>query len=172
MNFSIRIMKKLLIIISLLIYFVSCRENESKEKPITKKGLTVDTSLITILPYDTSLYWVFENCKQAELAEKDLKLIDSLFISCVEDYNKNISIKYPIEKDNCIIDLKKYKRQYIAVANNKGEKEVWINCFCGDWDKDSRLNPVLVMDGGKCYFNLKINLTTKQSYDLMINGEA
>ena len=60
----------------------------------------------------------------------------------------------------------------MPTINSKGEKEVWVNCFCGQWDKSSRTNPVIVMDGGNCFFNLKINLTTGQYYELIVNGEA
>ena len=31
---------------------------------------------------------------------------------------------------------------------------------------------IFVNDGGNCYFNLKINLTTGQYYELMVNGDA
>jgi len=71
-----------------------------------------------------------------------------------------------------VIDLKKYKRQYIAVINSKGEKEVWVNCFCDTWKKNWRKELIFVLDGGNCYFNLKINLTKGEYYDLMVNGDA
>jgi hypothetical protein len=73
-----------------------------------------------------------------------------------------------------VIDLKRYKRQYIGVTNEKGEKEVWINCFCIDphnpkmnWKKEF----VMVKGGGNCYFNLKVNLTTKKYYDFDTNSD-
>jgi hypothetical protein len=43
---------------------------------------------------------------------------------------------FKININHFIIDLKKYKRQYIAVTNSKGEKEVWVNCFCNTWRKN------------------------------------
>jgi len=68
--------------------------------------------------------------------------------------------------------LNEYKRQLVAVINGKGEKEVWVNCFCNrDWGR-YREEVLVADDGGACYFNIKINLTTKTSYDLMVNGEA
>lgn len=60
----------------------------------------------------------------------------------------------------------------MATINSKGEKVVWIDCFCRQWDKGSRTSPVIVTDGGNFYFNLKVNLTTEQYYELMVNGEA
>jgi len=57
--------------------------------------------------------------------------------------------------------------------NEKGEKEVWINFFCVHYEDSSwktfRFN---VMDGGNCFYNLKVNLATKEIYDVNINGYA
>ena len=104
-----------------------------------------------------------------------------LLSECIEKYNLDqqkqfdkINKEHPehrFNKSDFIIDLTKYKRQIIAVTNDKGEKEVWVNCFCNDanyWKKEI----VQVMDGGKCFFNFKINLTTKKYFDLRVNGEA
>jgi hypothetical protein len=40
----------------------------------------------------------------------------------------------------------KIQKQLIAATNNKGEKEVWVNCFCRIY---------LVEDGGNCFFILR-----------------
>ena len=37
-----------------------------------------------------------------------------------------------------------------------------------DWKKYS----IFIKDGGNCYFNLKINLATRQYYELRVNVEA
>lgn len=105
-----------------------------------------------------------------------------LLTKCIEDYNieqekqfREINHTYPEHKRDTkdfIINLTLYKRQYMAAINDKGEKVVWINCFCDQWDKHSRTSPYIVMDGGNCYFNLKVNLTKGMCYELMVNGEA
>ena len=148
----------------------------------------IDTSVIAIIPSDSSLDWVnylFNyKCKSAELNTNDLSNIASLLTDCIKQYNKsqekkinkikreNPKNKY--DKNNFIIDLKRYKRQYIAVANEKGEKEVWINCFCNDshnsninWKKEI----LMVKGGGNCYFNVKVNLMTKNYYDFKTNND-
>ena len=72
-----------------------------------------------------------------------------------------------------IIDLRKYYRQYIVTKNKKGEKEVWVNCFCSIQNMDYwKKQVVFVMDGGNCFFNLKINLSRKSYSDFEVNGEA
>ena len=78
---------------------------------------------------------------------------------------------YKFDKKNFVIDLKRYKRQYIAVTNGNGEKLVWINCFC-DEHPTWRTERVMVFDGGNCFFTLRVNLTTGMFYELMVHGEA
>jgi len=59
------------------------------------------------------------------------------------------------------IHLTDYKRQYIPSLNDTGQRVVWINCFCEAHGEDWKKNIVGldVMDGGNCFFNLKINLS-------------
>lgn len=71
------------------------------------------------------------------------------------------------------IDLQKYnyRTQLIAVRNKNGEKEVWVNSFCEIWGGERWKTQIMsVDDGGSCYFNFKINLTTKKYYNLEVNG--
>ncbi|SDD00270.1 hypothetical protein [Williamwhitmania taraxaci] len=142
----------------------------------------VDTSVIAVLPFDTTQYCVFKDSKPTNLTTDDLLKIEILLKKCINDYNpyherqfKEINDKHPeykLEKKSFIIDLVRYKRQYVAITNVKGEKEVWVNCFCATWNTDWRKDLILVEDGGNCFFNLKINLTTGQYYELMVNGDA
>ena len=163
----------------------SCRQtnSEPQKQETMINTIQIDTSVIAILPFDTTtLHWVFKSGKATDLTTDDLLKIDTILKKCIAHYNpdqerkfQEINDKHPeykLERKDFVIDLVHYKRQYLATINSKGEKEVWVNCFCGEWDIDSRTSPVLVMDGGNCYFNLKINLTTGQYYELMVNGEA
>lgn len=139
-----------------------------------------DTAVIAILPYDASQYWVFKECKPADLTNNDLKQIETILNECIKDYNpereiqfQEINDKHPelkLDKKNFVIDLTLYKRQYVAVLNSKGEKEVWVNCFCSNGNENWKENLVFVKDGGNCYFNLKINLTTGKYCELIVNG--
>jgi hypothetical protein len=142
-----------------------------------------DNSKIAILPFNNSSQsWIFKDRKQAEIVDTDFEKIEKILKECIEDYNpkqekrfNEINLDHPeykLRKDNFIIVLENYKRQYIVVTNPKGEKEVWINCFCqttnGNWKKEL----VLVKDGGNCFFNVIINLTTGKYHTLLINGDA
>ncbi|MDE3254991.1 MAG: hypothetical protein KGN97_03350 [Bacteroidota bacterium] len=177
-------MRKTLIIILTLFVANSCgqikTENKNQEKPTNT--IQIDTSIIAVLPLDTTLHWIFNTGKPADLTTDDFFKIETILKKCIDEYNleqekqfKEVNDKHPesnLYKKNFFIGLTGYKRQYMASINSKGEKEVWINCFCREWDKLSRTSPVMVKDGGSCYFNLKVNLTTGQYYELLVNGDG
>lgn len=144
--------------------------------------ISIDTSSITIIEFNTNYHWLFKSAKRSELNSKELKQIEKILTDSLIKYNskqqlqfQEISKKYPnadFNLSNFIIELERYKRQYVPVVNEKGEKEVWINCFCGKWGENGRTEVFEVEDGGNCYFNLKINLTTETIYDFMVNGDG
>jgi hypothetical protein len=173
-----------LVILVLTVSLASCGQKrvERKDRVLNSTPLQVDTSVIAVLPFDTAQYWVFKDCKPAKLTNGDFLKIENLIRDCIDNYNpvqernyNEITAKNPnlkIARNDFIINLTKYKRQYIAVTNSKGEKEVWINCFCDSWGKKWREELIFVLDGGNCYFNLKINLSHGEYYELMVNGDA
>jgi hypothetical protein len=186
------------ILIFIIISFCCC--GQKKTNTVVQEPNIADfpdTTKIAILPYDTiNCRWFFKDCSQAELTYEDFVTIESILKECIATYNmeeeahfKEMCNKYPqsasdIRRDS--IDLTRYWRQYIVVINPQGEKETFINFFCNqpediieDGDEirfvpsdrwKSRL--VVVMDGGKCYFQIIINLNTKKWYDFMVNGYA
>jgi len=179
-------MLKITLILLLVLNLMSCGQKQQKEKKIIveqkQTTIEIDTSVIAFLPFDTTEYWLFKDVKQSELSINELKVVEKILIDCIEKYNieqkkdfeelnKNHP-EYNFDIKQFVIDLKEYKRQYIAVINNNGEKEVWINCFCKTFTfgTDWRKKEVEVMDGGKCFFNLKINIDKKEYYDFMVNG--
>jgi hypothetical protein len=162
-------------------YAISCTQISKEE--IVGKPL-VDTSMVAIIPYDSTTQWVFEDGKPTELINSDLDKIEKVLEACINEYNitqqkryNEDKAKYPdyhLWKEDYIIDLKRFKRQYVVSINAKGEKEVYVNCVCDashiNWKKY-----ILIakdMEGGNCFFNLKINITKETYYDLMVNGEA
>ncbi|MFM2041010.1 MAG: hypothetical protein RLZZ493_1599 [Bacteroidota bacterium] len=141
-----------------------------------------DSSVIAILNNDSINYKVFKQGTTFTLSQKDMIEIDRLLNVSINEHNKNQEIifnekksKYPdfaFKKKNFIIDLKNYQRQYVAVKNVYGEKEVWVNCFCTTFDDSWKTDIYIVSDGGNCFFDLKINLDAKKYYDFMVNGDA
>ncbi|MEI6143837.1 MAG: hypothetical protein WCP85_31450 [Mariniphaga sp.] len=146
------------------------------------KNSFYNTSFIALIPFNERGNLFDKDCKSVNLTQEDFKNIDSLLNKFISDYNlikekefENVNSQRPelkISKSYFIIDLKRYKRQYIAVVNPKGEKEVWINCGCGFSEESWKHSRISVEDGGNCYFNLKINLFKKIVYDFMVNGVA
>lgn len=165
----------------------SCGQTITNEKnEITKsQRFNVDTSTIAIIKLDNTTnntFKLFKTVTETELTSEDIEKIEFILLDFLNDYNpkqervyNDIIEKNPnskIDKRHFIIDLGRYKRQYYATTNEKGEKEIWVNCFCDTWDKNWKEDLIFVFDGGNCYFNLKINLTTKEYYDVMVNGDA
>lgn len=166
-------MRESLTILTLLLFLTSYGQTGHGNYQKAKPSLTsADTSVIAVLPFDTAQTWLFKGCKQENLSTADFEMIDSLLTRCVDTYNKeqDLICKERKQIKNYLLDLKKEKRQYIAVINGKGEREVWVNCFCSKGNRNWKMEIILVEDGGVCYFNLKINLSTKRYYDLSVNG--
>lgn len=69
--------------------------------------------------------------------------------------------------------LCKYKRQYAGYVSDHGEKIVWVNSLCGkEFNQRIKKEIVVVLGGGACYWNLKINLQTGEIFDLVINNTS
>jgi len=181
-------MTKIISILFVVLNLMSCGQKRQKdnEKIIDQKStfieIQVDTSVIAVLPYDTTQYWIFKNAKQSDLSLSELKEIEIILENCIDKYNieqklrfeelNNKHPEYNFDINQFTIDLKRYKRQYISVINNKGQKEVWINCFCDTFGMNWKKEQIDVMDGGNCFFNLKVNISKKEYYDFMVNGVA
>jgi len=179
---------RIILTLFILLTIFSCgqtgnRIKENKETIETKfDSIFVDTASIAIIPFDATYSWLFEKAQPTDLNMEELKLIEKIVMDCVSKYNpeqkkqfEEISNKHPNENfrlNDFVIELNRYKRQYIPVINDKGEKEIWINCFCDTWNTDWKKEIIEVMDGGNCYFQMRINLTEKKYFDFMVNGVA
>ena len=181
-------MKKGIIIFLIFVCLSSYGQTNKDNKNINKvsKDVFIGDSTIAILPYN-SLHeldktYLFGKSKETNLTKTDIEEIEEILNKCIEEYNlkqekyynenKEELNKYNIKKERLMINLKKYKRQYIAIINNKGEKKVYINCFCVDFKRNWRKELVEVCDGGNCFFQLRINIKTKKYYSFNVNGDA
>ncbi|TVT40646.1 hypothetical protein FNT36_14350 [Hymenobacter setariae] len=68
--------------------------------------------------------------------------------------------------------LSYYHRQYRGFSTASGQRVVWINAFLQDdsLPYDWKTRDVYVEDGGKAYFNIYINLDTKQCFNFFRNS--
>jgi hypothetical protein len=143
-------------------------ESKKSQSGYKQTDVNYDSTRTTIIPWNFDYVFDSLNYKPASLSKSDIDEIDVSFVATVADYNNSLSP----EHDEYRIDLNKveYRKQLVAVVNSKGEKEVWVNCFCGNSSESWRTKIVVVFDGGPCYFNFKLNLTTKKVYQLSVNG--
>jgi hypothetical protein len=117
--------------------------------------------------------WIFDSTYlSAMLVQNDLYLIDSFLIKAVNDFNTWQRKNNPNHPWKIDFKSSDYRKQLITVTNKNGEKEVWVNCFCSTDNTDWKSKLVSVADGATCYFNFKINLTTKVYYDFIVNSAA
>jgi hypothetical protein len=164
-------LKRILFLISFTL--ISCQP--SKNRKLGMDILSIDTTSIALFPYDSTDHWTpFRNAKQAELSRDEARLIDTIFFKEINYYNqrlrKETSVSDSILKYNQIdINHRLYKRQYIVVISESGDKEVWINCFCSH-EKDWRTRIIDGLGGGSCFFMLTINLTKKTCDRFYVNA--
>ena len=165
------------LIFFLILFFTNCTDKkiEGQKESTKPEKIQIDTSKIAVLKYDVSFFVSNDQSKPANLSEDDLIKVEKILHNFISDYNAEQNSKSPESKritEHFLINLNRYKRQYFALLNAKGEKEIWINCFCKDNSLDWKTEKVIVKDGGNCYFNLKVNLTTEAYYEVHINGNA
>jgi hypothetical protein len=137
-----------------------------------------------ILPFDKNAYpTLAKKSIPSSLNDSDFVIIDRVLSLCIDKYNQEQTTEYEkmIKKfpedgfqiKDFVIDLKRYYRQYMVIKNAKGEKEVWVNCFCSVQNMDYWTKEIVrVQDGGNCFFNVRINLTKKTFSGFEVNGEA
>ncbi|MDX6748070.1 hypothetical protein SHK09_14835 [Polaribacter sp. PL03] len=176
------------LIFLILMSILSCngtKKNTSEIKSVenTQTEFKLTESDFVIMTFNSEWYWIFKNAKPTELTQSELFEIEEILKIAIIENNKNQKIgliehnkKYPeYQQTETGFELKLdgYKRQYVPIINEKGEKEVWINFFCDDFGTNNwKTEIALVEDGGNCYYNIKINLKTKEYYELGINGNA
>ena len=101
-------------------------------------------------------------------SEEDVQEAENILRECLKTEAPTIGTKFD-----------QYRRQYFGIKNEKNEKIIWMNALHKDFvDASSTDNPdwrkerVDFEDGGDSFFNVKIDLQTRQCIDLHVNGEA
>lgn len=167
-----------IILISLISSLLACNSESHKTSKEIPPGLiqadTIKGTDVIAIIDDSAIK------KTIQLTKNDLAIIDQQIKVAVSDYNFERE-KYlqkvrledtttTIKREDFFIDLKNYKRQYVAYINAKRQKEVWVNCFCSNEGNDEWKSKIIeVRDGGKCYFNLRIIVEQKRYYEFIVN---
>jgi hypothetical protein len=184
-------MKYLLIIISLLTILNCTRTSDSNLTTLhnvdslsTVDNPAFDSLDFSIIKYDTSYYYIFpKTFVPTDLSVKEIVACENLLKPFIENYNieakkrfDEMTKKYPDLKFNIrefTIELEEYGRQYMPVVSDKGEKTVYVNCFCDPKEfKYRNKELVQVLDGGNCFFSFKVDIKNKRIFDFMENGVA
>ena len=152
--------RALLLLVTLLLLSGNHTSIEAQKKSVASTAV-VDTSIIAVIPYSATFNPFTPHYRPARLGIDEMQTMEKILDKFVGSNKKDLRF-----------DLKRYKRQYVAVYNEKNEKIVWVNFFCSPPSSDWKHQLVIIQDGGDCYFNLKINLKTGKCYDLVVNGVA
>ena len=131
--------------------------NQSQQKT----RLHIDPNNIAIFNLDSEpwLRQRFENPKAYFLNNADIDIINKVFKQCVS-------------KNNIDTNYFHYRKQYVPFIDKSGKRKVWINCFCEGSDDFSywKKHIVFVDDGGRCFFNVIIDITDNTFSNLQVNG--
>ena len=105
------------------------------------------------------------NLKDISLAEKILR--DSIGTDYVKS-NQEAYCKSPINKNT----LKKYVRQYVGYLMEDGKIIIHIYLNKGiEMDKNKLSEDIIaVFGGGSNHWCIKINISTKELFDMQVNG--
>lgn len=141
-----------------------------------------DVSQFAVFPagYELEVYGIkgervavsLEDCRRADALVTGFMrgILDNAEGLTLDRYRRN-DIKEILPR------LSEYRRQCFGLVNAQGNVIVWINYFRAprrdiesypDW----HTKLVYVHDGGAAYFNVKVNLTTGEVFDFLVNGEA
>ena len=126
----------------------------------------VDTSKYAIINF-SGYEWKPVKGTPATLNQIEVDEMEPYIIKALNEYNKRLENKNRLGYTKI-----EYRRQYYAGIDKKGDKVVWVNFFCVYEYVKWRTVPVMVKDGGSCFFNLMINLKTKKVYEISVNGEG
>ena len=120
-----------------------------------------------------------ETAKTTELTQAEFDLCKKKYKECIENYNNQITVgfkkrgeKRKYAKMYKIMELQNYKIQYVPYLNDNGEKEIWINGFCKDFDSGWGKKIISVFEGGNCFFTIRLNLSTGECLEIGTNGYA
>jgi hypothetical protein len=122
----------------------------------------LDSLDINLIKYDTSYDYIFPvTFKATDISDKEIFECETLLKSVILDYTVEEMTKDDpktrFHTEEFKRKLNKYGRQYMTVVSDKGDKIVYINCFCNPTHFDYRGKELIqVVDGGSCFLILRL----------------
>jgi hypothetical protein len=135
----------------------------------------INTDTIAILNYNEGEFPFLKNCTQVNVSSDEVFVAETLLQKFISEYNKEQTRQYnsftPEQQKGHILfllDLKSFRRQYVPVINQSGEKEIWVNCFCNSLDKDWKKEVIKSSGERMCNFKIMLNLTLNKYHDFRL----
>jgi hypothetical protein len=163
-------MKKAAQIVSIALIVISqqltgCTSRSDKAASVLVRG---DGFMGVIFPVEKKLYgFGFAPASQSWMpSEDDVRLAEKQLPS----FLKESAVQSP---EGLVIakHLSSYKRQYAGILTG-GQKLIFFNLFCNAFDTDWTQQPVVVEDGGSCFFQVQFSMKTRSFSNLQINGRG
>lgn len=127
----------------------------------------VDTNKVTYLPFERFLVPDLELRPAGRPTLNVLEEAECLIEDRIAQWNEFESYS----KDLRIRDTRDYYRQCCLLQDRTGHQLVYVNAFCGQWQLDHwRRQWVVVEDGGTCYFQALVDLTSRKVLLFSVNG--
>lgn len=112
--------------------------------------------------------------RRIPLEQVDIIRLEELLSQRLNDHIN--AVKPWNENDASIISNKthKYLRQYFGYESLDGDTIVWVNMLWEDQVEKEYVSEdvYMVFDGGGYFWNIKVNLTQSELFDLNVNGDG
>lgn len=151
MNAISRVLSRFILMSTLVV--LGCKDTD-------KNYYELDFYDYKLKPYHRSVFP--DDFKPYDLTSDDIERCQKPLIEFVDRYNRSYGEK---------VDISKYGQQYIGALDDDGHIIVYINCFCRP-EKVTYKEDYLVVanDGGNCYIQVSVDLTSNQLVYSSING--
>ena len=98
--------------------------------------------------------------------EAQVKILEAALPAYLQD-NSQLFYRQPPVWER----LNGYNRQYVGLIE-ANKQVIFANFFCQDMGVDWRKEPVEILDGGECYFQVKFDIASQSFFSIIVNGEA
>jgi hypothetical protein len=141
----------------------------------------------TVIAFDPACFWEaeFAGAQPARLTASEIAQVEAVLAPAVAKVNyqtEQACAAYwaaywaanpdsQFGREQALIDLPRYARQYVALTTSAGEKLVWVQLLRhphAEWRTQLRW----VLDGGNAYINATVSPAAGELRRLSINGVA
>jgi hypothetical protein len=137
----------------------------------------------TIIAFDPVCFWEaeFAGAQPAGLTTREIAQVEAVLAPAIAEVNyqtEQACAAYwatnpdsQFGREQALIDLPRYARQYVALLTSAGEKLVWVQLLRhphAEWRTQLRW----VLDGGNSYISAIVSPGASELRQLLINGVA